>query len=423
MSTYVTSSGNLTRGVTVPFSKFRLSLTLLCLFTLATTNPPNYAALVKNLLTESQFNHRLIKRTEKVNKRRRGREKEKNKAFSLNLFGYEFDLLYGKPTADSSHSSNNNGDGRHFMDFGTNFYIFSLDDRPLKLNLFRREIVFGALLNEIPICQYNIYDDESLCSWIADNLCHEIPTFSRKNRAFTAHRIIASTFIASVLLSCCRKSTAQRTFEVSSLVDSYQCSIRNVASWENLKHRPHAVIFSVFYRPSLIVDLLLLNIAAYPPLILMEKAVYQGTSTPTEADLQFAFAVVLLFLGIGGLSNVAASIASGRGCYGSMGAFAALLGYQTSVAPASILVHKTYIGTDITATDVLLFLTIIEISNFGKYTRVFLPNGWTSFLCQAFFLGRTEGTSSPVAWVVGGVLGIAFGHYHVERYALYWRLW
>lgn len=257
----------------------------------------------------------------------------------------------------------------------------------------------------------------------ADNLCHEMPTFSRKYRAFTAHRVIASIFIFSVVLSCCRKSNSQRTFEVSSLVDSYQCSIRNVASLDNLKCRPHAIIFSVFYRPSLIVDLLLLNIAAYPPLVLIEKAVYQGTRTPLEADIQFALAVVLLFLGIGGLSNVAASIASGRGCYGAMGAFAALLGYQTSVAPASILVHKTYIGTDITATDVLLFLTIIEVSNFGKFTRGFLPNGWNTFLCQAFFLGRTEGTSSPVAWVVGGVLGIAFGHYHVERYALYWRLW
>ena len=249
--------------------------------------------------------------------------------------------------------------------------------------------------------------------------------WTRKYRAYTAHRIIAFIFVFSVILSYCKNVPGlSRSLEIGMLTDSYECSIRNVASWGNAKNRPLAVLLSVFYRPTLITDLLLLNTIVYPPLILLEKAVRIGTGDSSfEADIVFGVAVFTIFVIIGGISNLVASIGSGRGCFGAMGSFAGFLGYQTAVAPTAILISKTYIGTDVTAVDVLVFLTMLEVLNLGVYLNQWLPYTWQKLTANAFFLFRSETTSSPVAWLVGGLLGIAYGHYQVERYALHWRLW
>ena len=106
-----------------------------------------------------------------------------------------------------------------------------------------------------------------------------------------------------------------------------------------------------------------------------------------------------------------------------MGAFAALLGYHTAQVPTKILIHSTYTGFDTTSVDILVLLTMIEIINSDQYLDRWLPFKLHDINKSAFFLLRREGTSSPVAWVVGGLLGIAFGHYQIERYSLHWRLW
>jgi len=157
---------------------------------------------------------------------------------------------------------------------------------------------------------------------------------SRKFRAYTAHRIISALFVLSVVLSFSQKRFGfAHFFDVDILSDPFECSLRNVASWENFLFRPHAVLLSVFYRPSLIIDLILLNVIAYPPLVLMENACSfgLGKKNELEVDLRFAFSIFITYIVIGGVSNVVASVAAGRGCFGVMGAFAALLGYQTAV--------------------------------------------------------------------------------------------
>lgn len=260
---------------------------------------------------------------------------------------------------------------------------------------------------------------------LAEHICHGMSMWSRKYRAYTAHRILAFIFIVSVVLSYCKSVPGlSRSLDIRMLMDSYECSIRNVASWENAKSRPLSVLLSVFYRPTLITDLLLLNVVVYPPLCLLEKAVRIGTQDILiEADIVFGVAVFTIFVIIGSMSNLCASIASGRGCFGAMGSFAGFLGYQTAVAPTAILISKTYIGTDVTAVDVLVFLTMLEVLNLGVYFNKLLPYTWKKLITDAFFLWRSETTSSPVAWLVGGLMGIAYGHYQVERYALHWRLW
>jgi len=371
-------------------SKFKIFMFTLLLAVLAITNPPNYFYL----------NGQIQKRF----------------SFSWKLWGYEFDLMY------RADKSNNGNKGR--SKFGTNFIFYTLDDRAL--SIMKRKVLIGAFLTEVTLCEYNILEETSICSYIATNICHDMEVWSRKDRAYTAHRILASMLIASVILSFCRKTDGPtRELEISLLEDSYECSIRNVASWENMKYRPLSVLMSVFYRPSLIFDLLLLNVVAYGPLILLEKAVNIASKnkTPLYNDLHYAWSVFTCFVIIGSISNLAASVATGRGCYGSMGAFAALLGYHTAQVPTKILIHSTYTGFDTTSVDILVLLTMIEIINSGQYLDRWLPFKLHDINKNAFFLLRREGTSSPVAWVVGGLLGIAFGHYQIERYSLHWRLW
>ena len=135
-------------------SKRRASFFLILTIVLTMTNPPNYLSL--NNLTKSHFGIALDgTRIASFNGDRKSREKPA-RTLSWKIFGYEFDLVY----RSDSRAKNSNGRSK----FGTNFGIFTLDDRGV--SLVGREVVVGALLNEVRLCRYNLLDEESFCSWV-----------------------------------------------------------------------------------------------------------------------------------------------------------------------------------------------------------------------------------------------------------------
>lgn len=169
-SAFVTSRGNLIHQVRdAKLSKRRTSLFLIIGMILALTNPPNYF-LLSNLM-KSNFGFALDgTRIHSLHGDKKSRDRNK-RTLSWKIFGYEFDLIY----RSESKSKSNNGRSK----FGTNFGIFTLDDRGV--NLVSREVVGGALLNEVSLCQYNLLDEDTFCSWSGKDAYHRKYAFTLEN--------------------------------------------------------------------------------------------------------------------------------------------------------------------------------------------------------------------------------------------------
>lgn len=253
----------------------------------------------------------------------------------------------------------------------TNYVLFSLQR-------ISGGVKMAALLHRYQICHHGRGKmEESLCKWIADNMCHGKHAFDRKQRPFTAHRVLAAAILISGALSWCSQN-------------------RRLRFATSLDH-PLSLVLSVFYRPSLLESLVTLNIIVYPCLLTMDRVMSLGTTNSTTATWYFFLSIAFLFGIIGGVSNLVASIIVRREVYGMKGAVAAALGYLLAVSPSKAVVR--YQSIEMTAADVLLGVTI--------------------FYGLSLLTVRRYG-GSLVSWVIGAIAGNAFSTYLLGKFGLGW---
>jgi len=210
--------------------------------------------------------------------------------------------------------------------------------------------------------------------------------FDRRNRPFTAHRLLETSIILSTLLSLCAAGNLWRP----------PITIGDFLS------NPVDILLSILHQPSLINDLISINIFIYPALVTLDRRVSLKASNETDATWQFYFSAFILIFLIGGLSNLTASSMTRLEVSGTKSAVAAALGYHLAAYPSKVLF--TYMGIEMNASSLL----------FGISSLAALV---TMFDKLAGFQGWNAG--SFLAWVFGGLSGKAFGDY-VRRYGLRW---
>ena len=261
----------------------------------------------------------------------------------------------------------------------TNYVLFSLRNDPYD------GIYIQALSNDSLLCRYDGNDRfDPLCEWVEDHFCHGM-SFDRNNRPFVAHRIFEFILIASAVSMWCLKP-----------------------GWlppEPCWRKPFATIASVFWFPSLFQDLFVCNVLVYPALVKMDRLVSITASSEGVATRRFFFSVVALLFGIGGLSNLVATLMMRSANFGIHGATAASLGYLLATAPGKVILRGMGF-INMYAADVLMAVTVIGLID-------------SLFSIRLPVLGGI-GSHSVLTWMLGGVLGNMMGQFQLERYTAWW---
>ena len=264
----------------------------------------------------------------------------------------------------------------------TNYVLFSLRNDAYD------GIYLQALTLDVPICRYD--GDRGLldpaCGWIEDTFCHGLVFDVHTNRAFVAHRILEGLLLTSALLTSCLKPGWWPT--------------------EPCWSRPFATLGSVLWFPSIVEDLISCNLFVYPALEIMDRVLSISAANRNVANNRFYLSAFVLMFGIGGVSNLIATMMSKRGNFGLHGSIAASLGYILATKPSKLMVR--YFGIiNMTASDILFAVTAIGLID--ALLGIQLP-----------MMGRI-GRHNVMAWMIGGVIGNMMGQYQVESYTQWWH--
>lgn len=260
----------------------------------------------------------------------------------------------------------------------TNYVIFSVRESPYAL-------IF-MFLGESWSCRYDDMEIGNVCEHLSLVMNHGKPVlYDESDVVHTAHRIICWALIFSSAVSFCFPHVPRGRLFDNPFIDS---------------------LFSVFYRPHLIYDLLHANVAVYPSLVEMYRIFpllrSDSTWSTGDLDVDFALAAILLIMGIGGGSNwIASQLLAKDDCIsGFAPAVAASLAYSQRIA--------------IMASPVLFFMEGFRpISSSDVY--------WLE-LVAILFRGTRDSFAMAIAWLFGGILGSALGKYHLENVVVWGRV-
>eukprot|EP00565_Helicotheca_tamesis_P009165 CAMPEP_0185731070 /NCGR_PEP_ID=MMETSP1171-20130828/11809_1 /TAXON_ID=374046 /ORGANISM="Helicotheca tamensis, Strain CCMP826" /LENGTH=318 /DNA_ID=CAMNT_0028400253 /DNA_START=236 /DNA_END=1192 /DNA_ORIENTATION=+ len=295
-------------------------------------------------------------------------------SFSLEMLGLEFDVFRKSTSSflDRLSISNISAKGGD-----TNYVLFALHKDSGGVEM-------SALFHRFSICYLD--GEDIFCDWIADNLCHGMKAFDKRNRPFTAHRLLEFSIILSKVLSLCATSRSRGPIQ----------------TFSDILSNPADLILSILHQPLLLHDLVSINLFIYPTLVTLDRKISLKATNDSDATWQFYFSTFLLLFVIGGMANVMASSMTKLEVSGTKSAAASALGYHLAAYPSKIL--WTYMGYEMNASMLL----------FGIST---LAAAVTMVDKLAGFQGWNAG--SFMAWVFGGLSGKAFGDY-IRRYGLRW---
>jgi len=262
----------------------------------------------------------------------------------------------------------------------TNYVLFSLR------NVAYEGIYIQALWNDSLLCRYDGNGRfDPLCSWVEDHFCHGM-SFDRFNRPFAAHRMLEFLLIASAVSMWCMKP-----------------------GWwppEPCWKRPVATFASILWFPSIIEDLIACNMFIYPSLVKIDRLVSLTAASEGVATRRFYLSAVALLFGIGGLTNLVATLMMRNSNFGMHGATAASLGYLLATAPNKVIIR--YMGViNMYASDVLMAIAVIGLID-------------SLFSIRLPVFGRS-GRHSVLAWMLGGVVGNMMGQFQLDRYTAWWH--
>jgi hypothetical protein len=195
------------------------------------------------------------------------------------------------------------------------------------------------------------------------------------DQAHTAHRIICGLLILSVMASFCFPNSPRLFFFGNPYLDG---------------------LFSVFYRPNLLLDLLHANMSVYPALLKMSRILPELKKdsllfSSSNHDLDFVLYILLLVIIIGGGCNIVASRVTDRSCFG----------FNTTVAASLAYLHRISIYQN----PVLCHIMGQPVTALGGYwstlaLSVMRNENWFTFL---------------VAWLLAGLFGSGLAKYHLEN--------
>ncbi len=260
----------------------------------------------------------------------------------------------------------------------TNYLFFSVKESPHALTF--------MFLGEHWSCRYDDLEIGAACEHLTSMMSHGKPVlWDPSDAVHTAHRIICWSLILSAAGSFCFPlAPAGRLFD-NPFIDS---------------------LVSVFYRPYLLYDLFHANVAVFPALVELHRIVpllrSDSTLSTGDHDLDFAFAAILLVMGIGGGSNWLAAqlLAKGDCVCGFSPVVAACLAYCQRIA--------------IMGSPVLLLIDGFHpISTSDVY--------WAELVIM-LLRGSRNSFPIAIAWLIGGFLGSALGKYHLENVAVWGSL-
>jgi hypothetical protein len=258
----------------------------------------------------------------------------------------------------------------------TNYLFFSVKET--------RQALMFMFLQESWACRYDDIEIGFVCEFLTPHLSHGKPVlWDERDPVHTAHRSICWALILAATVSFCFTSPFSRGRLLDNpFIDS---------------------LFSVFYRPHLLYDLLHANVVVYPALrelyhILPQLRADAFFSTGS-LDMDYALSVILLVMVIGGGANYASSLilANDDTCnHGFSSVVAASMAYtqRLSMIGAPPLLR---IG------DMRLTTTDLYWAELGL------------LLLQA----NRRSISTMIAWIVAGLLGSALAKYQLGNIVVF----
>lgn len=280
---------------------------------------------------------------------------------------------YSQPTMMSYFSSLIWGQDEQGI---TNYLFFSVKDS-------YDALVFMAL-RESWACRYDDMDIGFVCDLLRPVLNHGKPVlWDESDPVHTAHRMLCWLLIFSAAASfCCPNPYDGRLFD-NPFFDS---------------------LFSVFYRPHLLSDLFHESLTVYPALVELHNILPRLRSdsmwSTGDANLDFAVAVMLFVLGIGGGSNfIASQILPKNSPH-------CITGFSPVVAASMAYCHRIRVLGPL----VLFRLDVLSVNTSDLY--------WTE-LALIFLRGTRNTFPTMVAWLVAGLLGTALAKYQLENLVIW----
>lgn len=253
----------------------------------------------------------------------------------------------------------------------TNYLFFAVKETPQSLIF----MVLGESWN----CRYDDSDIGPCCLHFSEVTSHGKPVlWDPSDVVHTVHRTICFSLILSAAIAFCfPNAPGGRLFDNPFL----DC------------------LFSVFYQPNLLYDIMHANLALYPALIEMRRILPLlrpgSTWSRDDSDVDFALWTILLVMGIGGGSNwIAAQLLAREDC---------IAGFSTVVAASLAYCHRTEVFTSPLS---FLFEGLRQVSAADVF--------WTE-LVVLLLRGSRNSFSMATAWLIGGFLGSSLAKYHLEN--------
>lgn len=253
----------------------------------------------------------------------------------------------------------------------TNYLFFSVKETS-------QALIF-KFLGESWQCRYDDSEIGSFCMFLTDTMSHGKPLlWDPSDAVHTAHRIICYSLIVSAAVAFCFPNAPSGRLFDNPFIDC---------------------LFSVFYQPNLLYDIVHANLTLYPTLSEMNRILPHlrpgSTWSKGDADVDFALWTMLFVMGIGGASNWVAAQVLGREN--------SVAGFSTVVAASLAYCHRTEVFT---APWFFLFEGLRTISAADVF--------WVE-LVLLLLRGSRNSFSLATAWVIGGFLGSALAKYHLEN--------
>jgi hypothetical protein len=299
---------------------------------------------------------------------------------------------------DMTYSKYNRNHKTSHHQYGTNYHLFTLTKTINGIDM-------GILNNNINLCNFNT-GLPNLCRILSNYACHndQLSLHNMNNRAFTILRILQIMKITSFLLHFCYKYNTYMTLFPKIELEMTKWNRRRTILCNITQ--PLVIISSVFHETNSIRDLISLSFFVYPSLVVWERIVKSTIATTTNAAMTvlynyFISITVIIFLFIGGMSNLLSSIILSNKVGGMKGCIASSLGFLAAVSPNDIIVNL--LDIQLTASEVL----------FGTFVMTILP------LLIGIQSSRRAGTEwdmgNIVSWTIGGIIGNILGEYQKDR--------
>lgn len=283
----------------------------------------------------------------------------------------------------------------------SNYMLFSLSKNYNGVDL-------HVLLLQIPLCTYRKHG--VICEWIADNFCQEMKMWDPDNRPFSVMRLVQIIKLISYALQSCYMPQGRRR----SMAFVGGPAMSEVILWPQAGRSMLASFLSTLYQPTWHSDFISFHLFLYPTLTLLDRITLAGTSTQSQASLEFFASALGLIYFVAALSNHIAYFCTNENhIRGMKASLASALGYCCAAKPNLILLQSRFLGIQLTSGD-------LWFHAFALSAALNLLGLRSSFWPLSLLGPGHWRISDSIAWGLGGMLGYGFCKLQLEQYNLWW---